>query len=35
VPLTQIEGQVPAGWMRVRMPDGTQGYVRVSDIYGL
>lgn len=35
VPLVGVEGNVPAGWLRVRLPDGTSGYVRAGDVWGL
>ncbi|MFT3801721.1 MAG: SH3 domain-containing protein [Burkholderiaceae bacterium] len=35
VPLTLVDSSVPAGWLRVRLPDGTGGFVRGSDVWGL
>jgi len=35
VPLTLVDGAVPAGWLRVRLPDGTGGFVRGGDVWGL
>lgn len=34
VPLTLLDGPQTAGWLKVRLPDGSQGYVRVSDVWG-
>ena len=34
VPLAAVEGTAPAGWTRVRLPDGIQGFVRNGEIWG-
>ena len=34
VPLAAVEGAAPAGWTRVRLPDGIQGFLRNGEIWG-
>ncbi len=32
--LEVVDGSAPAGWLNVRHPDGTQGFVSASDVFG-
>lgn len=32
--LEVVDGSAPAGWLNVRHPDGTRGFVSASDVFG-